>query len=63
MGKHSKSKPDENEEQNIEFNKNFGKKENISFVWIICSIGIFVVLFSLISVVFLALFPDRKSVV
>tara|TARA_B100001996_G_scaffold379187_1_gene364546 strand:- start:78 stop:1349 length:1272 start_codon:yes stop_codon:yes gene_type:complete len=52
MGKHSKSKPDENEEQNIEFNKNFGKKENISFVWIICSIGIFVVLFSLISVVF-----------
>ena len=52
MGKHSKSKPDENEEQNIEFNKNFGKKENISFVWIICPIGIFVVLFSLISVVF-----------
>jgi len=52
MGKHSKSKSDENEEQNLELNENFGRKINSSFVWIICSIGIFVVLFSLISVVF-----------
>jgi len=52
MGKHSKSKPDDNDEQNTKSNKDFERKPNSSVVWFICSIGIFVVLFSLISVVF-----------
>ena len=33
-------------------NKNFERKPNSSIIWLICSIGIFVVLLSLISVVF-----------
>ena len=52
MGKHSKSEPNNNDEQNPQSNNNFERKTNNSFVWIICSIGIFVVLFSLIPVVF-----------
>jgi len=52
MGKHSKSKPDDNDGQNTKSNKDFERKPNSSVVWFICSIGIFVVLFSLISVVF-----------
>ena len=35
-----------------EGNKNFERKPNSSIIWLICSIGIFVVLLSLISVVF-----------
>ena len=52
MGKHSKSKPDDNDEQNTKSNKDFERKPNSTVVWFICSIGIFVVSFSLISVVF-----------
>ena len=52
MGKHSKSKPDNSDEQNPKLNKNFERKPNSSIIWLICSIGIFVVLLSLISVVF-----------
>ena len=52
MGKHSKSKPEDNDGQNTKSNKDFERKPNSSVVWFICSIGIFVVLFSLISVVF-----------
>ena len=52
MGKHSKSKPDEIVEQNPKSDKGFERKSNSAIIWVICSIGIFVVLFSLISVVF-----------
>ena len=52
MGKHSKSKPDEIDEQNPKSDKGFERKSNSAIIWVICSIGIFVVLFSLISVVF-----------
>ena len=53
MGKHSKSKPKKyDEDQEPEFNNDFEKKSNHSIVWLIFSLGIFVVLFSLISVVF-----------
>jgi len=52
MGKHSKSKPDDIDEQNPKSNKGFERKPNSTVVWFICSIGIFVVSFSLISVVF-----------
>ena len=52
MGKHSKSNRDDIDEQNPKSNKDFERKPNSSVVWFICSIGIFVVLFSLISVVF-----------
>jgi len=52
MGKHSKSKPDDIDEQNPKSNKGFERKPNSAVIWFICSIGIFVVSFSLISVVF-----------
>ena len=52
MGKHSKSKSDSNDGQNRKLNKDFERKTNRAVVWFICSIGIFVVLLSLISVVF-----------
>ena len=52
MGKHSKSKPDDIDEQNPKWNKGFEIKPNSAVIWFICSIGIFVVSFSLISVVF-----------
>ena len=52
MGKHSKSKPDEIDEQNPKSDKGFERKSNSAIIWVICSIGIFVVSFSLISVVF-----------
>ena len=52
MGKHSKSNDDNYEKQNPEFNNNFERKLNTPIVWLICSIGIFIVLLSLISVVF-----------
>ena len=53
MGKHSKSKPKKyDEDQEPEFNNDFEKKSNHSIVWLIFSLGIFVVSFSLISVVF-----------
>ena len=52
MGKHSKSNRDDIDEQNPKSNKDFERKPNSTVVWFICSIGIFVVSFSLISVVF-----------
>ena len=54
MGKHSKPKSNDNndENQNSEFSNGFGKKSNRSIVWLIFSLGIFVIFFSLISVVF-----------
>ena len=52
MGKHSKSTRDDIDEQNPKSNKDFERKPNSTVVWFICSIGIFVVSFSLISVVF-----------
>ena len=52
MGKHSKSNRDAIDEQNPKSNKDFERKPNSTVVWFICSIGIFVVSFSLISVVF-----------
>ena len=52
MGKHSKSNRDDLDEQNPKSNKDFERKPNSTVVWFICSIGIFVVSFSLISVVF-----------
>ena len=52
MGKHSKSKPDDSDKKNPKLNENFKRNPNGLIVWVICSIGIFVVLFSLISVVF-----------
>jgi len=53
VGKHSKSKSKKDDEnQDPEFSNGFEKKINHSIVWLIFSLGIFVVLFSLISVVF-----------
>jgi len=52
MGKHSKFNDNNNEKQNPELNEDFGKRSNNSIVWFICSLGIFVILFSLISVIF-----------
>ena len=53
MGKHSKSKSKKDDENHDpEFRNDFEKKINHSIVWLIFSLGIFVVLFSLISVVF-----------
>ena len=54
MGKHSKSKSNDNndENENPKFDKSIKKKSNSSMVWVIFSIGISVILFSLISVVF-----------
>ena len=52
MGKHSKSKPDDTDKKNPKLNENFERKTNSSVVWFICSIGISVVLLSLVSVVF-----------
>ena len=45
MGKHSKSKPDDIDEQNPKWNKGFEIKPNSAVIWFICSIGIFVLKF------------------
>jgi len=54
MGKHSKSKSNDNndENQNPGFNNNFERELNTPIVWLVCSTGIFVVFLSLISVAF-----------
>ena len=52
MGKHSRSKNNNDGEQNSEVNNVIQRKINNPVIWLICSIGIFVVLLSLISVVF-----------
>ena len=52
MGKHSKSNRDDIDEQNPKSNKDFERKPNSTVVWFICSIGIFVVLLSSVSIVF-----------
>ncbi|MDC0241108.1 hypothetical protein OAK66_01565 [Candidatus Nitrosopelagicus sp.] len=52
MGKHSRSKNSNDGEQNSEVNNVIQRKINNPVIWLICSIGIFVVLLSLISVVF-----------
>ena len=52
MGKHSKSKPDDSDKKNPKLNENFKRNPNGLIVWVICSIGIFVVLLSSVSIVF-----------
>ena len=54
MAKHSKSKSNDNndENQNPGFNNNFERELNTPIVWLVCSTGIFVVFLSLISVAF-----------
>ena len=52
MGKHSRSKNNNDGEQNSEVDNVIQRKINNPVIWLICSIGIFVVLLSLISVVF-----------
>ena len=52
MGKHSKSKPDDSDKKNPKLNENFKRNPNGLIIWVICSIGIFVVLLSSVSIVF-----------
>ena len=52
MGKHSRSNDKNDGEQNSEVDNVIQRKINNPIIWLICSIGIFVVLLSLISVVF-----------
>ena len=52
MGKHSKSKPDDSDKKNPKLNENFKRNPNGLIIWVICAIGIFVVLLSSVSIVF-----------
>ena len=52
MGKHSKSKPDNNDEQNPQSNKNFERRTNKAIVWSIFMIGFIIIILSISSAAF-----------